>query len=448
MKQNKFVIGALAALLSLGAVQAQAQQPQKSITLSDAIGIALKQNPQVLLAQNSADMSATNVSQSKAAFLPDLRLSTSTSNSVGRNFSQSEGGIVNQATQSLNAGVSSSVTLFDGFRNLANLKEAQLSQNASAMDVDRAKQTAAFNVASEFLSIAESAEQIKVQQEALASQQAQEKQIQLLVDAGARPIADLYQQQAAVASTQAALVNAQRTWQQAKLDLVQILQLDPAGDYDFVTPQVNTSSADSFDVGGLIAKALQQRKDLNAGAVRVEAAQQNVKAANAVKWPTVSLSAGYNTGASSASDLTFGDQLDQRRGGSLSLSVSLPVFDRLNGKTAQQQADIQVNNAAIQLASQKQDVAVQVRKTVLDYQSAQEQLKAAQAQEKAAALALDATQKRYNIGAATLVEVTQARATQVQAASSVVNARYTLALQRTVMKYYTGELDPQTLTLS
>ena len=51
------------------------------------------------------------------------------------------------------------------------------------------------------------------------------------------------------------------------------------------------------------------------------------------------------------------------------------------------------------------------------------------------------------MGAATLLEVTQARATQVQAASALVSARYNLVLQRTLIAYYVGDLDPENATL-
>jgi hypothetical protein len=49
--------------------------------------------------------------------------------------------------------------------------------------------------------------------------------------------------------------------------------------------------------------------------------------------------------------------------------------------------------------------------------------------------------------AATLVELTGARAQAVQAASAVSTAKYNLVLQQTVMDYYTGALDPQHFSL-
>jgi outer membrane protein TolC len=60
---------------------------------------------------------------------------------------------------------------------------------------------------------------------------------------------------------------------------------------------------------------------------------------------------------------------------------------------------------------------------------------------------VDATQARYQVGAATLLEVTQARAQQVQAASALATARNNLVLQQSVMSYYTGELEPGKMVL-
>jgi outer membrane protein len=56
-------------------------------------------------------------------------------------------------------------------------------------------------------------------------------------------------------------------------------------------------------------------------------------------------------------------------------------------------------------------------------------------------------QQRYQAGAATLVEVTQARSQAVQAASAVATAKNNLVLQRAMMSYYTGDLDPASVTL-
>jgi outer membrane protein len=427
----------------------QAQQPTR-ITFNEAIGIALEQNVAVRQAKNAASLGETVVQQQRIQRLPDLRLSVSGANNVGRNFSQSDGAIVNQQTQSMSTGLSSSLTLFDGGRISSGIRSAQASQQASELDLTRARQTAVFTVASNFVALANQREQLRVQKENLAAQQAQEEFIKQLVNAGSRPVADLYQQQAAVAAAQLAAVQATRAVELANIDLIQALQLDATGSYDFVTPQPAKSTlptAVPASLDALIARAVEHRADLDAGTSRLTAAELDIKTARASRLPTISVSGSYNSAYSSAADLSLATQLDQRRGGSLGIGISIPLFDRGSTGLAEQRARIAAENERLVLASDRQAIALEVRRAYLDQTSAAEQLANARAQQTAATMALEMTQQRYRAGAATLVEVTQARAQQVQAASAVVSAEYNLLLQQTVMTYYTGELDPATAKL-
>jgi outer membrane protein len=129
-------------------------------------------------AQNSAAINTAAVQQQKMAFLPSLSLSVSGANDVGRNFNSGVGAVTTSNTQSLSTGVSSSVTLFDGMKNVTLLKQAQLGETAGEQDLARAKQTAVFTVASNFLALVTQQEQLRVQEENLAAQQALEAQIQ------------------------------------------------------------------------------------------------------------------------------------------------------------------------------------------------------------------------------------------------------------------------------
>jgi outer membrane protein len=439
-------IAALAIALAPAALSAQAVAP---ITFDDAIRIALRQNGALQLAKNSASVDATGVRQQQLQFLPDLRASTQTGQNYGRTFSQADGRIVDQTTNSLSAGLSSSVTLFNGFSNVASLKEAQLTENASSRDVKRAEQTVVFTVASNYLALIQAQEQLRIQRENLAAQQAQEAQIKAFVDAGSRPIADLYQQQATTAAAQSTVVDAERTVELAKVDAIQTLQLDPKGSYEFAAPAIATQSvATPLDLDALLTRALAQRVDLEAQEDRVDASRQGVRAAEGSRWPTISLNAGYNTGFSSAADAAFLDQLDQRRGGSLGVGISIPLFDRGSTAIASERAQLQANTAQIALKNARQDVALQVRRAYLDFRSAQQRATAAEAQLRAADLALTSTQERYRVGAAALLELTQARSSRVQAESALIDARYTLTFQKTLIDYYVGDLDPQHVSLS
>jgi outer membrane protein len=451
MKRTAVVwAAALAGLVAQGSANAQNAPGARIITFQEAIRIALDQNTSVRAAENAAALGKVGVSEARSQFLPNLTLSTNTSKNFGRSFDQSAGQtgqVVDSTTNSASLGLNSGVTLFDGFGNIATLRGARASDAASEQDLRRARETVAFTVASDFLALIQQQEQLRVQRENLQAATELERQIQTFVDNGARTIADLYQQQAAVASARFAVVDGERTTELAKVDLIQTLQLDPRGVYEFESPADATAqaAAQQLDLGFLQSRASTQRIDLKAEEARVEAAKQDVRVASSNRWPTVSLNAGYSSSYNSASDVGFSDQLDLRRGGSVGLGISVPIFDRFSTSNATRRAEIQLDNELLIQESLQQDVALQVRRAHLDFTAAKEQLVVAEAQVRAAELALQASQDRYTAGASTLVELTQARAVQVQAASSLVTARYNLQFQRTLMDYYTGDLDPARL---
>jgi outer membrane protein len=444
MKKTVAGVLALASLAALGVANAQ---NARLITFQEAIRIALDQNTTVRAAENAAALGKVGVSEARSQFMPNLTFSTSGSQNFGRNADTLQNQSTSQNTRSASMGLNSGVTVFDGFGNVAQLKSAKLSDAAGEQELVRTRETVAFTVASNFLALIQRQEQLRVQRENLGAVVELERQIQTFVDNGARTIADLYQQQANVANARFSVLEAERTTELAKVDLIQTLQLDPTATYEFQSPADATAAAAStqFDLSSLQTRASSQRIDLKAEQARVDAADQNVKVARSNGWPTLSLNAGYSSSYNSITQSSFSEQLDDRRGGSVGLNVSVPIFDRFATSNATRRAEIQADNERLQLENLQQDVALQVRRAHLDFQSAQEQLAVAQAQVRAAEQALIASQDRYTAGASTLVELTQARATQVQAQSSMVTARFNLQFQRTLLDYYVGDLNPERL---
>lgn len=437
---HRYLTGAL--LSAALALPAAAQQPGGTITFDQAIEIALRQNGALRLAEAAARADAITVRERRSVLLPTLDLTTRGTQQVGRSFDQSEGRVATQTSQTVNAGVSSSMVVWDGGANRIELQQARLGEQAGQAELARARQTVVFTVASDFLTLVEQQEQVRVRREDLQAQQALEGQIKEFVDAGSRPISDLYQQQAAVASARLQLVQAERALELAKVELIRTLQLDPFGEYAFVAPEGGAPPVAPAALDSLLRVAFARRVDLRAGEVRIQAAQQGVRAARAGSLPTVSLTAGYNTSFNSTVESDFLDQFNDRRGGSVGVGVALPLFDRGATRNATARAQVQLDQARIDQENLRQEVALQVRRASLDVRAAGEQRRAAEAQVAAARLALEAARERYEVGAATLVERSQAQAVLVQAESALVSARYSEQVQTRLLAYYLGELDP------
>jgi outer membrane protein len=434
---------AISHAVSAGAQDTTRVHPSsRTITLQQAIAIALAENTNVRLAVNATALDSLAVRQARNAFLPNLTVNSSTSQGV---LAGSQG----RNALGVSAGASSNVTLFNGGQNRGTLRQAQQNLRATGFELGRARQTIVFTVASDFLELITQQEQVRVQQENLTAQEQELTQLQEFVRQGTRPIGDVYQQQAAVASTRLALANARRAAAVARITLIGELVLDPRIDWNFETPTPTAvpPAQRTFLLDTLIDVALRQRVDVQAEIARVRAAEQAIAIARGTRLPTITGSAGFSGDYSSSGDLGFFEQLDARRGGSVGIGVSVPVFDRGSSSIARERAQVQLENELLTLRDVEQTVVLEVRRAYRDYTTAQEQLAAATAQQSAAALALQAAQARYRVGAATFVEVTLARATLIEAQSAVVSARSGVTFQQALMSYYTGVLDPSNVSL-
>lgn len=426
---------------------ARAQEAQR-ITFNDAVRIALEYNPLLKQAANQVENRSIMVSRERMDFFPTLSFSSNGGQNYGRNFIMHEGRVVNNTTEYFSVSSRFSINVFNGFADVASLKGAELEMEASELDYERARQTVAFDVMQSYIELVSLREQIRVQDSNLVAQQRQLEQIRAFTEVGSRPISDLYQQEAEVANAELQVVNAQRAYQIAEANLIQILHLDPFNSYEFVAPSLEDIeiTPERLELEQMLQEAFAQRVDLQATERTIDAAEQEIRVSRALRLPVVSLGANYGTNYSTAvpDELGFGlwDQFDQNRGGGLSLSLSLPIFDRFTTRHAVQQARVQFDNARLELEKLQQNIAVQVRQAYLDYLLAQKTLDVTEKQLQSAELALEAANERYRVQATTLVEVTQANANYVRALTDRVNARYDFLFRSKLIDYYLGKLDP------
>jgi outer membrane protein len=450
-------------VLCLGAAGAHAQQarplPSSDTTrigFDQAIRTALDQNTDLKRAQASVRQSETQVQAEWMDFAPDLSLSTDLTRRVGRNFSQVTGNFTTRSTDFFNVGGRSSITLFNGFENMASLNQARNQAEADDLSLQRTRREVVFTVMNQYISLIESREIVRVRREELEARRQQLRQIEEFVDAGSRPVSDLYQEQANVAEAEQRLLQAEREREVSKTRLIQTLQLNPRRAYRFAVPDLaaDTLSTERYDLGTLMDRAFEERLDLRAAEAERQAAEKGIRSARSSYYPTLTLSGRYGTDWTSRGRIpdpdnpnqfiepSFGDQLDNNRGGGLSLSLNIPIFDRLQRNTQVERAQVQAQNAQYQLEDQRQQVALQVRQAYLDYRNAVQQLEAANKRLRAARQARAAAQERYNLGSASIVELQNATRDFVDAASQQVRARYNLIFQKKQIDYQVGRLRP------
>lgn len=426
-----------------------AQDDVRTIGFEEAVQIALSQNIALQQTANNVELDSREVFQRRMNFLPNLTFSTN--GSRGSGFWQDEAGRnVAFTNQNVNGSFSTNLNVFNGFADVGALEQAKHERDASSYMYDRGRQDVVFNVVDNFLAYVNSREQVRIQEENVESQQQQLAQIEEFVNVGTRPISDLYQQQAAVAQAELQVLNAQRTAELNKTRLIQVLHLEPFGNYEFQAPQVEAVAipVEQYQVESLLQAAFDQRVDLEAQEERILAAREGIRIARSQYWPRIDLGGSYRSNFSPDANGGLFDQLDSNRGNNIGFSISMPIFDRFSRGTSVQQAEVSYKNERLQLETLRQDVALQVRQAYFDYLITEKRIDVTDTQVRSARQALEAAEERYNVGAGTLVELTQARAQYVEAVSNQAQAKYDLLFQGKLVDYYTGRLNPNQDLLS
>jgi len=447
LKDLSLAVGRATVLVMLffafAAPNAQAQQV-RDVSFNEAVQIALDKNVTILRAQNNLDLQELTVQSERMDFLPNLSFSSGANRSYGLQFDQTTGKLVNASNDGFNMSASSSISLFAGFSNVATLKGARATLESQEFSYERTRQTVVFNVISNYLSVILAEENIRIRKEDVESQTKLFEQIEEFVRVGTRAISDMYNQQATLANAELQLLNAESNFQVSKTRLIQVLHLDPLTDYNFLAPNADEIpvKARAYVPQDLLLAAFERRADLRAQELSIDAAEQNIRSAKSGSLPSLSLSTSAGTSYSSGGRSNFNNQLTDNRSERIGLNLSVPIFSRFNTKRNIEASKVQYANARLDLENLQQSVAIEVRQAYLDYQTAVKRLEVTEKGLQASNQALQVEQERYNVGASTLVELTQARTRFVDSASQRAQALFQFHFQHRVIEFYLGTLDP------
>lgn len=414
------------------------------LTLNKAIEIALKNNPGLRQAANQVNLGEISVKQSKTNFFPDLNLSANSTQQYNKTLNQGAGLYENSNNTNLGLNLSSNVNLFNGFYDTASLQQTKFELMAAEGNLSRYSQAIIFETVQRYIQVITAGESIKVEKENLGAQKLQLIRVDEFVKAGRRPVTDLYQQKAEISRSEYRLLEAERNYKLNKLLLMQTLGLEPGTDYRVKELDIDTSlkKSQEFDEDNLLKKALVKRPDIAARQQQVEAAQEGVVASRSGYWPKLSLFADVGTNYNSMNELSdLSSQLfDNNLNTTLRLSLSVPLFDKGRTKNSVASAKIQLTDRQLELQKLEQQVGVEIRQAIEDYNTAGKQVDVAESQLKYAQSALESVQDRYNVNAATMVELTQARTQHLEARYSRIEAKFNLLLREIAVKYYVGNL--------
>lgn len=425
-------------------LQAQETDTSDPITLQKAIDIALENNNQLQVADNDIALVERQIRSEKADYLPSLDASISGSRNIGRNFNQNTGQITTDANNSLRSSLNASMPIFSGFENLHSLRSSRYDKKSNKENLQRVREDVIFNTVSNYLQYILDKKFLEIDRENLAASKKTLEQVRAQVEVGSRPTVDLYNQEATVANNELAVVNSENALQSSRLQLIQTLQINPLKDYEFASPKINEQkvSAPDYDLDQLVSSALENRSDLKREEYNIQSIKQQLEATRGSLYPSLSLSASLGSSYSELQILDFQDQFfDSNINRSYGLSLNIPIFNNLNRSTNVQSQRISYKNAQLNLRETELQVVQEVNQAYNDYESYIKELEATEKALTAAERSYQTQKERYEVGAGTLIELSDANAQYVEAQANRAQALFRVLFQQKLLDYYLGKLD-------
>jgi outer membrane protein len=406
------------------------------LTLQDAQAIALKNHPQVLASQANSLRAGEFVTEARSAYFPALN---GVVTGAQANMSSRLGaGVLNDPRlfNHFGSGLTLSQLITDSGRTSNLVANARLQSQASQKDYQATRYDIVLGVDQAYYEVLLAQELIKVSQQTVATRQTVVDQVTELTKNQLKSQVDLSFAQVNLSDAQLMLIRAKDRLAAAYASLGQALGTNQAVRYQLTGQAMPPNPPENVD--DLIAQAYQNRPELASMRLQREAAQKFVYAERDLKRPTVSLTAVggvlpyINPGNANPN---IPEEYE-----SAGITVQVPVF---NGHlfTARQRAAEYELQASDQRVRDLQDrIARDVRASWEHARTAFEAIAPSEQLLAQANMALNLAQGRYNLGLASIVELTQAQLGQTQGQVQNLTAQYDYQEAYAALQYTLGLL--------
>ena len=444
---RRWTLLAMGALCGCG-LYAQSDSLPATWDLQRCIDHALEHNISVRKGRLQAESSAIDVKTAKAAFLPSIQGSIG-QRLVNRPWSESSTLIsgdqikTSQSKTSYNGsyGIDLNWTLYNGNSRVNTLKQNELNSRIASLNVAESENSIQEQIAQIYIQILYAAEALKVNEQTLEVSVAEYDRGAQLFEAGSIAKSDLAQLQAQVSNDRYNVVTAQATLADYKLQLKQLLELDGEEEMQLLLPfpeneQILSPLPLKADV---YQQALVLRPEIEASKLGIETADLDIKIARAGYLPTLSLSAGVGTSHANGSDFSFSEQLKQNWNNSFGISLSIPIFNQRQTKSAIQKAKIQKQSSQLDLLDTQKTLYKTIEGLWLDANSAQQRYAAALEKQQSTQASYDLVQEQFNLGMKNTVELLTEKSNLLNAQQETLQAKYMALLNAQLLRFYQGE---------
>jgi outer membrane protein TolC len=409
-----------------GSVASQAVPGVLPLSLQDAIDRGLKQNLGLLLSNSDVNSAAGQRWQQLSAILPHLNASPFVDTSQ---VSLNEFGFNFKFPPSLGFSIPSVVGPFSYYDARVSASDAVLDLSAIAKThaaterVTAARHTyqdardlVVLSVGYAYLQTISAQSQAETVQAQVDTAQALYDQAADQVTAGTSPAIDGLRAQVELKTRQQQLIAAKNAVEIQKLALARTIGLAPGQQFE-LSDRSPYSPFQGMTVDDALKQAYASRSDFQAALSDVRAAQYSERAAHTERIPTLTVN-GDIGGAGSLPSGSAATVYDVKA------TLSIPIFQGGIVRGDIKVADAQLQQSRDRLENLRGAIDTDVRTSLLNLQSSQEQVTVAQSNIDLAEQTLAQARDRFSAGVTDTVEVVQAQESVASAHEAYISALY------------------------
>ncbi len=415
-------------LLALIAVKTNAQE----LTLQDAINLALKNSFDIQITKNVADANKINNNIGVAGGLPSIAATASNQESVVNiNQKLNTGTEITRdgaTSNNLTANVSGTMLLYNGYRVVATKKRLEILQQQSEQNLNSQIQNTIANVMVNYYNVVRQQGYIKTLQQSIDLSKQQLELIQNKQALGLANNANLFQSQIDLNTRVQEMQSQQLILAQATTDLLNVLNVKP----DSVIRIKDSIVVDKNVRINDVLQAVNANPQIGALSSQIKINEFLEKETLAQRYPSLRANTGINYGRNQSN----GGQLllNQSYGPFLGLTLSVPLYNSGIVKRQQQIAKINTTNAKLQKENIELDFKSGAIKTYQAYTSSLQQITTQQNTYQLAQQLVQLSLQRFQLAAATIIEVREAQKSFEEAGFRLINLSYLAKLAEIELK--------------
>lgn len=423
----------------------------KQWSLRDCIDYALANNIKLQKAKIQEYSALEDVKQSQSALLPSLNLSTSQNVSYTPWPQQGRATVADGYVQSsvdkvyYNGSYSlmGNWTVWNGNKNRNNVKLNKLAVEQARLDSATTANSVLEQIAQLYVQILYSNEAISVTKESLKTSQTNEQRGKTMVEVGKMSRADLAQLTAQRAQDEYAIVEAESNLRNYKRQLKELLQITNDEEFDVAVPSTTDDMALEAvpALNDVYTASLEQRPEIKNAKLGIESSDLGIKVAKAGRMPTVSLNAGVTTSTSSMGDNAWGTQMKNNFSLGGGVTVSIPIFDNRQTKTAVNKAKLQKQSYLLDLQDKQTTLYSTIENYWLQAVTNQNKFKAARISTESAQASYELLSEQFKQGLKNTVELMTGKTNLLQAQQNELQSKYLAILNLNMLEFYqTGNI--------